>query len=45
MRGQWKLARLLGWHHSRVWRKLNGKSRITDGDQLAIPQVVETLPR
>jgi hypothetical protein len=27
MGGQTKLARLLGWHHSTVWRKLNGKSR------------------
>ena len=34
--GQSKLARLLDWHHSTVWRKLNGKSPITRGDELAI---------
>jgi hypothetical protein len=34
--GQSKLARLLGWHHSTVWRKLNGLSRITRSDELAI---------
>jgi hypothetical protein len=34
--GQSKIARLLGWHHSTVWRKLNGKSRITQSDELAI---------
>ena len=34
--GQTRLARLLGWHHSTVWRKLNGKSRITPLDELAI---------
>ena len=28
--GQTKLARLLGWRHSTVWRKLNGKSPITE---------------
>jgi hypothetical protein len=39
--GQSKLARLLGWHHSTVWRKLNGKSRITQADELAIRQAVE----
>ena len=36
--GQSKLARLLGWHHSTVWRKLNGKSPITQADELAIRQ-------
>ena len=30
--GQSKLARLLGWHDSTRWRKLNGKSRITQAD-------------
>jgi hypothetical protein len=35
---QSRLARLLGWHHSTIWRKLNGKSRITKADQLAITQ-------
>ncbi len=34
--GQTKLARLLGWYHSTVWRKLNGKSPITQSDVLAI---------
>ncbi len=39
--GQSKLARLCGWHHSTVWRKLNGKSRITQADELAIMKAVE----
>jgi len=39
--GQTKLARLLGWHHSTVWRKLAGKSRITHADELAVRQAVE----
>jgi hypothetical protein len=34
--GQTRLARLLHWDHSTVWRKLNGKSRITQADELAI---------
>jgi hypothetical protein len=34
--GQSKLARLLGWHYSTLWRKLNRKSRITQSDELAI---------
>ena len=38
--GQTKLARLLGWHYSTVWRKLNGKSPITQSDELAISQAV-----
>jgi hypothetical protein len=36
--GQSKLARMLDWHHSTVWRKLNGKSPITQTDELAISQ-------
>jgi DNA-binding transcriptional regulator YdaS (Cro superfamily) len=40
--GQSKLARLLGWHHSTVYRKLTGKSRITPSDELAIMKAVET---
>lgn len=40
--GQSKLARLCGWHHSTVWRKINGKSRITQADALAIRRSVET---
>ena len=35
------LARLLGWHHSTVWRKLNGQSPITESDALAIQKAVE----
>jgi hypothetical protein len=42
--GQSGLARLLGWHHTTVWRKLNGKSPITQSDELAISQTVATLP-
>jgi DNA-binding transcriptional regulator YdaS (Cro superfamily) len=42
--GQSKLARLLGWHHSTLWRKLNGKSRITPSDELAIRQAIFSLP-
>lgn len=38
--GQSKLARLLDWDHSTVWRKLNKKSRITQADALAIRQVL-----
>lgn len=41
--GPTKLARLLGWHHSTVWRKLNGQSPITESDALAIHKAVETL--
>jgi hypothetical protein len=40
--GQSKLALLLGWHHSTVWRKLNGQSAITRADELAIRQAVES---
>jgi DNA-binding transcriptional regulator YdaS (Cro superfamily) len=40
--GQSKLARRLGWHHSTVWRKLTGKSPITESDVLAIQKNVET---
>ena len=43
--GQSRLARLLGWRHSTVWRKLNDKSAITQRDGLAIRQVIEALPR
>ena len=39
--GQSKLARLLEWDHSTVWRKLNGKSQITESDALAIQKAVE----
>jgi hypothetical protein len=38
--GQSKLARLLDWHHSTVWRKLNGASPITQADELAIRQAL-----
>ncbi len=43
--GQTKLARLLGWHHSTVWRKLTGKSRITQSDVLAIGSVLHQIHR
>ena len=39
--GQSGLARLLGWHHTTVWRKLNGRSRITESHALAIERAVE----
>jgi hypothetical protein len=39
--GQSRLARLLDWHHSTVWRKLNGESPITESDALAIRGAVE----
>jgi hypothetical protein len=29
-----------GWHHSTVWRKLNGASPITQADELAIRQAL-----
>jgi hypothetical protein len=34
--GQTKLAHLLGWHYTTLWRKLVGKSPITQSDELAI---------
>ena len=43
--GQSKLARLLGWDNSTVWRKLTGKSAITESDGLAIRQALGTLPQ
>ena len=39
--GQSKLARLLDWDYSTLWRKLNGRSPITTSDELAIRQAVE----
>ncbi len=42
-RGHNRLARLLGWHYSTLWRKLNGLSRITHSDELAIRQAVASL--
>jgi hypothetical protein len=41
--GQSKLARLLGWNYSTVWRKLNGKSRIIHSDEFAIKQALSGL--
>ena len=41
--GQSKLARLLGWDYSTLWRKLNGRSKITQSDELAIRQVMAAL--
>ncbi len=43
--GQTRLAHLLGWHHSTIWRKLNGKSRITQADELAIRQALDLESR
>jgi DNA-binding transcriptional regulator YdaS (Cro superfamily) len=39
--GQSRLARLCGWNHSTIHRKLIGKSRITQADALAIQKAVE----
>jgi hypothetical protein len=39
--GQTKLARLLDWDYSTIWRKLNGKSPTTKSDALAIQKAVE----
>ena len=39
--GQSRLARLLGWDHSTVWRKLTGESPISESDALAIQKAVE----
>jgi hypothetical protein len=39
--GQTKLARLLDWDHSTIWRKLNGKSPITKSDVLAFERALE----
>jgi hypothetical protein len=39
--GQTKLARLLDWDYSTLWRKLTGKSPITEFDALAIQKAVE----
>jgi hypothetical protein len=39
--GQSKLARLLGWNHSTIWRKLNSQSNITTSDDLVIKKVLE----
>jgi Bacterial regulatory protein, Fis family len=39
--GQSRLARLLDWNYSTLWRKLNGKSPITQSDELAILKTLE----
>jgi hypothetical protein len=39
--GQTRLARLLDWDYSTLWRKLCGKSPITESDVLAIQKAVE----
>jgi hypothetical protein len=41
--GQTGLARLLGWHYTTLWRKLNGQSAITHSDELAIRQAVTSV--
>jgi hypothetical protein len=40
--GQTGLARLLKWYHSTIWRKLNGKSPITQANELAIRQALNS---
>jgi hypothetical protein len=40
--GQTRLSRLLKWHHSTIWRKLNGKSPITMSDELAIREAARS---
>ena len=39
--GQSRLTRLLGWHYTTLCRKLNGKSPITQSDELAIMMAME----
>jgi hypothetical protein len=39
------VARSLGWAYSTLWRKLNGKSKITQADELAIRQAVSSLEK
>ena len=39
--GQTRLARILDWDHSTIWRKLTGKSPITESDALAIERAAE----
>ena len=41
--GRSKVARLLGWHSTTLWRKFNGKSAITHSDELAILKAMESL--
>jgi hypothetical protein len=41
--GQSRLARLLEWDYSTLWRKLNGLSRITHPDELANRQAITSL--
>ena len=38
--GQTELARRTGWDHSTVWRKLNGKLKISRADALLIRDAV-----
>lgn len=39
--GQTELARRTGWNHSTVWRKLNGKLKISRADALLILDAVK----
>jgi hypothetical protein len=41
MGAQARFARLLGWSCSTFWRKLNGKSSMTQADELAIRRAME----
>jgi hypothetical protein len=42
--GRSKLARSFDWYHSTAWRKLGGKSPITQSDELAIRKVLILVP-
>lgn len=39
--GQSKIARMPVWHHTTIWRKLNGRSRITESSALTTQKAVE----
>ena len=43
--GQSKLARMLDWHYTTLWRKLNGKSKFTQSDEYAIQKAIETYSK
>jgi hypothetical protein len=42
--GQTKLAHLLGWHYTDVWRTLTRRSLFTQSVELAMQQALEKLP-
>jgi hypothetical protein len=41
--GQTRLAHLLGWHHSTIWRNLNCLPKIPPFNELAVRQVITSL--